>query len=137
MIRQYIDVGDRKWGILVYYNVRPRDLDELEEVLIELDCPEKDMNRALGVVERKKNTGFTFSNTEDKMSIVCISAATSPSQFVHTAVHEAKHVQSHICSYYGVDENSEEAAYLIGDIVQKMYKKIVKIIHKYVRFTSR
>lgn len=36
-------------------------------------------------------------------------------------VHEAKHVQSHICKYYHVEEDSEQAAYLIGYIVQKMH----------------
>jgi len=36
---------------------------------------------------------------------------------MNTIVHEAKHVQSHICEYYNVPEDSEEAAYLIGYIV--------------------
>ena len=40
--------------------------------------------------------------------------------FVH--VHEVKHMQSHICSYYNIDERSEEAAYLIGDTVEELYK---------------
>jgi hypothetical protein len=41
---------------------------------------------------------------------------------MNTIVHEAKHVQSHICRYYNVEEDSEEAAYLIGYIVQNMHK---------------
>ena len=117
MIRQYIEVGDRNWGIVIYYNVGREDLDELAEALESLDCPLEDIEDSLSVIYRRKNTGFTFSNSEYKMSIVCISKATSASQFVHTAVHEAKHVQSHICAFYDIDENSESAAYLIGHIV--------------------
>ena len=93
MIRQDIDV-DGYWTITVVYNVW------------------------LG----ERDTGFTHTNFDKKRSIVGISLATSQEQFFNTLVHEAKHVQSHICMYYNVEENSEAAAYLTGYIVQKMYK---------------
>lgn len=70
----------------------------------------------------KRDTGFTHTNFDKKWSIVGISQTTSNEQFFNTLVHEAKHVQSHICMYYHVKEDSEAAAYLIGYIVQKMYK---------------
>lgn len=131
MIAQYIQLGDRDWNVLVYYNVQPEDFVEVADSLIQLDCPKDDLKKALKTL-RKKNTGFTFSNEDYKMSIVCIGEATSVGQFVNTAIHEAKHVQSHICSYYGIDEDSEEAAYLIGHLVQRMYKMFSKIVKQYV-----
>ena len=137
MFAQYIQLGRRGWNVLVYYNVGREDLVEIQESLIQLDCPKKDINKALRVLAKNKNTGFTFSNTEYKMSIVCISESTSASQFISTAVHEAKHVQSHICSYYDIDERSEQAAYLIGELVRRMYLMIVKIIKDYVRYTGQ
>ena len=81
-------------------------------------------------VLRKKNTGFTYSNINEKLSVVCIGETTSVEQFVSTVVHESKHIQSHICSYYGINEKSEEAAYLIGYIVKRMYKVIKTINFK-------
>jgi hypothetical protein len=66
------------------------------------------------------------------MSIICIGSTTDASQFVNTAIHEAKHVQSHICSYYQIEEDSEDAAYLIGYLVQRMYKMFAKIVRRYV-----
>jgi hypothetical protein len=68
------------------------------------------------------------------MSIVCISESTSAEEFVNTAAHEAKHVQSHMCEYYGIPEDSEEAAYIIGHIVSEMYKMVSKVIKHYVRY---
>ena len=137
MFAQYIKVGDRKWNILVYYNVEPIDFTEIEDSLLQLECSREDIDRAFKVLSGSKNTGFTFSNSDYKMSIICISRTTSASQFVNTAVHEAKHVQSHICQYYGVDEDSEEAAYLIGHIVRKMYKVVAKILNNYVRYIGK
>lgn len=66
------------------------------------------------------------------MSVVCISRATNIEQFVNTAIHEAKHVQSHICSYYKIDEDSETAAYLMGYLVQRMYRYFAKLVKRYV-----
>ena len=89
------------------------------------------MKKAFNVLKRK-NTGFTFSNSDYKMSIVCIGESTTIGEFVNTAIHEAKHVQSHICAYYGVDEDSETAAYLIGHLVHRMYKMLEKMVKQYV-----
>lgn len=131
MITQYIELGDRDWGVLVYYNVGPDDFTEIIDALESLDCTDEDIHAATTTL-RKKNTGFTYTNTDYKMSMVCIGQATNVGQFVDTTVHEAKHVQSHVCSYYGVDENSETAAYLIGHLVHRMYKMLAKILKVYL-----
>lgn len=131
MIAQYIQVGRRNWNILIYYWVDQDDFFEIEESLSQLGCSKKDIKKAFQVL-KKRNTGFTYSDTDYKMSIVCISKTTTISEFVNTAIHEAKHVQSHICQYYGIEENSENAAYLIGYIVQRMYKMFSKFVKTHV-----
>ena len=93
MIRQDIQI-ENYWDIIVIYNVY------------------------LG----EKNSGFTHTNFNEKLSIVAIGKADSKKQFLNTIVHEAKHVQSHICDYYDVPEDGEQAAYLIGYMVQKMHR---------------
>lgn len=130
MAAQYIQLGNRGWNILVYYDVDVSDFTEIEDSLRQLDCPDSDLAKAFHVLKHR-NTGFTFTNTEYMMSVVCIGKSTNSSQFVSTVVHEAKHVQSHICSYYGIKEGSEEAAYLIGYIVKRMYMMVMKLL-KYV-----
>lgn len=99
MIRQDIDI-DGYWKLIVLYNVY------------------------LG----EKNTGFTHTDFNKHKSIVGISKTTSKEQFFNTLVHEAKHVQSHICKFYDVEEDSEDAAYLIGFIIQKMYRVFKNLI---------
>ena len=68
MIRQDIDINGY-WKIIVVYNA------------------------FLG----NKDTGFTHTDFSKKRSIVGISDTTSKEQLMNTIVHEAKHVQSHIC----------------------------------------
>ena len=93
MIRQDIHISDY-WDIIVVYDIY------------------------LG----ERNSGFTHTNFKERLSIVAIGEADSRKQFLNTIVHEAKHVQSHICMYYDIPEDGEDAAYLIGYIVMKMYE---------------
>lgn len=93
MIRQDIDINGY-WKIIVVYNVY------------------------LG----QDNAGFTHTDFKRKRSIVGIGKTTSRGQFINTIVHEAKHVQSHICNYYDVPEDGEQAAYLIGYITMQMFE---------------
>ena len=76
----------------------------------------------------EKNSGFTHTDFNKKLSIVGIGKSDSKEQFLNTIVHEAKHIQSHICSYYDVPEDGEDAAYLIGYIVMKMYNSFKKFL---------
>lgn len=77
----------------------------------------------------EKDTGFTHTDFNKHKSIIGISQTTSQEQFFNTLVHELKHVQSHICYYYDVAEDSEEAAYLIGYIMQKAHKCFKNFIY--------
>lgn len=99
MIRQDIDINGY-WKVIILYNIY------------------------LG----KKDSGFTHTDYNKKRSIVGISNTTDESQFFNTLVHELKHVQSHICKYYDVDEDSEDAAYLIGYLMQNIYPYIKNMI---------
>lgn len=137
MFAQYIQIHKYDWNVLVYYNVDEDDFVEIEDSLLQIECPKDYIRKAFKVIGRNKNTGFTFSNSDYKMSIVCISNTTSASQFVSTSVHEAKHVQSHICQYYDIDESGESAAYLIGYLVHRMYKMVAKVLKHYVRFIGQ
>lgn len=76
----------------------------------------------------QKDVGFTYTNPRKRTSIVGISPTTSQEQFFNTLVHEAKHVQTQICKYYDVEEDSEDAAYLIGYIIQQMHKVFKHLI---------
>lgn len=124
MLRQHIQIGNDDWDIYVYYCPEEPNFSELAEVLFNLGCPQIDIIESLDVVFNQYNTGMTFTSTIEKTSVVCIGKATSKEQFVNTVVHEAKHVQSHICSHYLVDEDEEQAAYLIGHLVQRMYRYV-------------
>lgn len=69
----------------------------------------------------EKNSGFTHSDMSNKTSVVAIGRASTKKEFLNTLMHELKHLQSHICKYYNVKEDDEDAAYLIGYLTSRIY----------------
>ena len=116
MRKHYLDI-DGKWAVIFAYGINAGSLDEISSWLEALGSDDEQVAEACHVI-MQPNAGFTFSNPDLRMSVVCIGNATSDEQWWDTLVHEIKHVQSHICSYYNVPEKSEEASYLIGYIMR-------------------
>lgn len=124
MTRQYVNVGNRKWGVLVYYDVRQHDLYEIADALRELGCDERDIRHAMEVLSRK-NCAMTYSDFSSRMSLMAIAATTNEEELYNSIFHEVDHVCDHICDYYGVSYNSEDAAYLQGTIGGQILKFVI------------
>lgn len=118
MTKHYIDIV-KKWAVILAYDVEVTDLDELASWLDALGCSRKDREKAIRI-SLGVNSGFTYSNSDLRMSLVVVSDATDESQWWDTLVHEVDHVQSAICDYYDVPLGSEAAAWTQGYIMRKM-----------------
>lgn len=123
MIKQEIIIGKNKWKVMVLYTPLRGDLGEVVKMLSRLNCPKKDVVKIKKIIKYNiKNTGFTFSAIPRKESIIAICSATEPAQYFNTAIHEINHLQNDILKYYKVNNDSEDAAQLIGYIAMKMFK---------------
>lgn len=123
MIKQEIIIGKNKWKVVILYTPLRGDLGEVVKMLSRLNCPKKDVVKIKKIIKYNiKNTGFTFSAIPRKESIVAICSATEPAQYFNTAIHEINHLQNDILKYYKVNNDSEDAAQLIGYIAMKMFK---------------
>lgn len=69
------------------------------------------------------NFGITYSNFAKRESVMVIGAAESPGEYFNTVVHESFHLSKHITQCDGIDPYSEDAAYITGDFVQKVYRE--------------
>lgn len=74
----------------------------------------------------KENKGFTYSNPDLRMSLMCISRVTSIDQWFDSMTHEVDHLQWEIMQYYDVDPGTEDAAWLQGYIVRMIIKAIAR-----------
>lgn len=120
MIKQGFHIGNRDWWVMVYYDVEPHNLTEIEGVLLASGCTREQAEDAIGNLQHP-NTGFTLTDYQGKNSVIIISHATSSEQMFDTIVHEIKHLTEHISNYYDLDPKEELAAYLQGEVGRNMW----------------
>lgn len=121
MIWQYVFIKDYDWRLIVLYNAN-LDLAATADALWHTRCPSHIAVKAIREMFARRISGFCYTNDDTKTTLICIAETNSNEDFINTVAHEIKHLQSHVCSYYGIDETSEEAAYLIGNITEELYR---------------
>lgn len=122
MENKYIDVG-KKWGVVVNYDYDLMDYDEMWAIMRSFGLTSKNANKALKILSNY-NTGMAITNDDIKMSTIFISKASTPSEWWNTAIHELKHVADAIISYYDVEWDSEDAAYLTGYMTKQLVESV-------------
>ena len=110
-----------KWEVCVYYYTDSYDVETIIEKMKELGARKVYLEDARENMEQDKlNTGICYSSPS-KQSIIVIAKTSSPDEFMSSLAHEQKHLCSHIEQFYHIDSNSEEAAYLAGDVSKIMF----------------
>lgn len=130
MIKSTIDVAGY-WSIVLFVNVDYDNFDIIESSLTNILAPISVIDEMYDKISYKYDSGVTFSNPDYRTSIVCINKATSREELINTISHEADHIQDTICNYYDVPLDSEQAAYLIGYLVGKMYYQSRRLFCSY------
>lgn len=129
MITEYIDIPNKKWGIVVIYDFDTKDEHvDLMAIMRSFGMSQYNSSKALRILSNY-NTGMAISLDELRMSAIFISQATSSSQWWDTAVHELKHAADAIVDYYGVDWDSEDSAYLTGYLVKELVELVGQPCH--------
>lgn len=134
MIIQEIYLPEYRWKAKVYYAVNSYYADEILKELLEYNPTVKEYNKVMNAMyDYEYNTGFTFTDYDNKQSLVIIGLTTSPSEFQNTFDHEKGHLAMHIAQYYNIDPYGEKYQYLTGDIGKKLFKVARKFLCNHCR----
>lgn len=130
MIRSVINVKGY-WSIVLFINVDYDRFDIIEDALTDILAPISIIDEIYDKIGYKRNSGVTYTNFDFKTSVVCINKTSDREELMNTISHEADHVQAAICKYYNIPLDSEDAAYLIGYLVSKIYYYSRKLFCSY------
>lgn len=114
------------------YNASYKFSNEVENILLDLNGSNNIIAKSVDIIKHI-NTGFCYSNYFMQQTFICISKTDSVAEFINTVSHEIKHLQSHICEYYGIPESGEEAAYLVGDVTMSLFLELEQFIIKEIQ----
>lgn len=109
---------------MVYYNIETaKDLEKAYGVLLAAGTGREKANEAVKVLSNW-NSGYIYTDLENKSTIILISHAQSFEELFNTINHEIDHAKAHLCEYFNIPQNSEKSAYLQGEISKQMYKGV-------------
>lgn len=129
MIVQDFHIMRYRWSVRAYYAVTTYRTDDILKDFSEAGCKGIQLKRAYNSLKRNAlDTGITYSNFMRRETVMVISLTSSPAEFLNSWEHEKKHLARHIEQAYGIDPYSEEAAYLEGEIAQKMFPVASKFL---------
>lgn len=121
MVRQRILIPRYNWEVIVYYE---SDRYDASYILDELDSIGVDDNTfwkaARNLEGGNLDTGLTFSNPVERVSVMVLSETSSKSEFANTWFHELLHCATHIAMFSDLPLDGEEVAYIGGELARDM-----------------
>lgn len=122
MIRQRIYLPAYDWTCIFYYDVTRKDAATVLDRLSGIGCRGTFHELASENLNGSCiNTGLTFTNPAERISVSVISRTSSRKQFWNTLDHEKGHAVHHIADALGIDPDGEEYEYLAGDLAERTY----------------
>lgn len=133
MIRQQFQLDQADgWLVTAYYAVTHYEVDEIMTALERAGCRGEHLQTAYdNLCSDSLNTGLCYSGNGE--SVLVISCASSPAQFLNSLVHELHHLASHIASALGYNQKGEDACYIAGEAAEKMYPVASKFLCEHCR----
>lgn len=115
------------WRIVYFIMTDADDADEILDVLDDLDCSDKFIRRAERLLYSNRcNKGIAYTKYRENTSVIVISKTTNIWEFFNSFAHEIDHIEKHIAKALSFSPYSEDASYLVGEIIRGMFYSIYK-----------
>lgn len=113
------------WCIECFITIDYSSTHLILEKLRKLGCSKNILNKAHNILFEQINSGFAYSNSDLRKSIMVINLSTSMDEFINTFNHEKNHIEMHICKADNIDPYSEEAAELSGQMAELLFTSML------------
>lgn len=125
MIRHDTHIRKYDWNVTLFYNAKPHDTSYIMRVLHHNGLDATDYYNAQRLLNSgRPNEGLTYNNPHRRCSVVVIGHVSDVWELISTIEHEGRHLIQGICNAYNINPNSEEAAYMEGDIFKQIIKEL-------------
>lgn len=121
MTRSEISLGRYEWSVTCFIGYDEEDVDEICNALEVIGCEVDALLEARRHLAKDSDErGLTYSNVRLRQSVVAIGRSPSQTSIANTIGHELFHVVAHVCSNEGIDMQSEEPCYIMGELCEKV-----------------
>lgn len=123
MICREIRLERYGWSVMCFIGYTAADAMYLCQHLVKIGCRGDALKEAYNhLLEDGNERGLTYSNINERISVVAIGESHDRANMVNTIGHELLHVVAHISSTDDIDMQGEEPCYVIGELCEKIFK---------------
>lgn len=125
MIKSEYSLRQYDWAVTFYFNVTAHDSHAVMHHLWSIGCRGEDFRTAWNNVSKGcYNRGLTYSDYDDKRSIVIVGESSTFGELMNSLSHEIHHLSVHIAQANLLDLAGEEVCYIDGEVTQMVFEDI-------------
>ena len=130
MIQQNLHIEEIGWSLRIFYC--PKTASQRSIVLQRLfdaGCTGKNYRRAMSLLNSGAlNIGLTYTNKDERKTIIVIGCSSDIAEFVNTLTHEVNHFVEHVMEALHITPGTEDEAYFTGELFELLYRDAVSSV---------
>lgn len=130
MIQQNLHIEEIGWNLRIFYC--PKTSSQRATVLkclYNAGCTGKNYRRAMALLNSGAwNIGLTYTNKDDRETIIVIGCSSDVAEFVNTLTHEMNHFIEHVMEALHIQSGTEDEAYFTGELFELLYRDAVSSV---------
>ena len=130
MIEQKLHIKEIGWSLRIFYC--PKTASQRSIVLQRLfdaGCTGKNYRRAMALLNSGAlNIGLTYTNKDDRKTIIVIGCSSDIAEFVNTLTHEVNHFIEHVMEALHITPGTEDEAYFTGELFELLFRDAVSSV---------
>ena len=130
MIEQNMNIREIGWNLRLFYC--PKTTSQCSIVLQRLfdaGCTGKNYRRAMALLNSGAlNIGLTYTNKDERKTIIVIGCSSDIAEFVNTLTHEINHFIEHVMEALHIESGTEDEAYFTGELYELLCRDAVSSV---------
>lgn len=127
MIQQNIYIPEIGWKLRIFYCPKSNQSRYVLNQLFNAGCVGKNYCRATSLLKSGAfNTGLTYTNKEERLTIIVVGRSSNIAEFLNTMTHEVSHFIEHVMEHLEIKGGGEDEAYFTGELYETIFRDAVQ-----------
>ena len=130
MIEQKLHIKEIGWNLRIFYCPKTSSQRSIVlKCLYNAGCTGKNYRRAMSLLNSGAlNIGLTYTNKDERKTIIVIGCSSDIAEFVNTLTHEVNHFIEHVMEALHITPGTEDEAYFTGELFELLYRDAVSSV---------
>ena len=130
MIEQNMNIREIGWNLRIFYCPKTSSQRSIVlQRLFDAGCTGKNYRRAMALLNSGAwNIGLTYTNKDDRETIIVIGCSSDVAEFVNTLTHEMNHFIEHVMEALHIESGTEDEAYFTGELFFFFFRDTVPCV---------